>query len=43
MIRIVFLVTFVALLALSSAPGAQVNINTFTPVTKEMLANPSRG
>ena len=44
MIRTLILVSSVALLALSSAPVAQVpagNVKSFTPVTKEMLANPS--
>ena len=41
--RHLFLVTSVALLALSSASVAQNNVQNFTPVTQEMLANPSRG
>ena len=39
--RHLFLVTSVALLALSSASVAQNNVKSFTPVTQEMLANPS--
>ena len=39
--RHLVLVTSVALLALSSASIAQNNVQSFTPVTQEMLANPS--
>ena len=39
--RHLFLVTSVALLALSSASVAQNNVQSFTPVTQEMLENPS--
>ena len=39
--RHLFLVTSVALLALSPASVAQNNVKSFTPVTQEMLANPS--
>jgi alcohol dehydrogenase (cytochrome c) len=44
MTRTLLLVTSVALVAVSSASVAQVpgaNVTSFTPVTKEMLANPS--
>ena len=39
--RHLVLVTSVALLALSSASTAQNNVQSFTPVTQEMLVNPS--
>ena len=38
--RHLFLVTSVALLALSSASVAQNNVQNFTPVTQQMLENP---